>query len=76
MNDYYKLQVSYRVIIDTMISVRPIYTWVRRRESRPLVGKRHSFIPSVVRTWNNLPEYIVCAPNYSSFRTPLRCFFC
>ena len=36
----------------------------------------HSFIPSAVRTWNNLPEYIVCAPNYTSFRTPLRCFFC
>ena len=34
----------------------------------------HSFIPSAVRTWNNLPEYIVCAPNYTSFRTPLRCF--
>ena len=30
----------------------------------------HSFIPSAVRTWNNLPEYIVCAPNYTSFRTP------
>ena len=36
----------------------------------------HSFIPSAVRTWNNLPEYIVGAPKYASFRTPLRCFFC
>ena len=35
----------------------------------------HSYIPDSVRIWNNLPEDIVCASNFSSFSKSLKCFF-
>ena len=35
----------------------------------------HSFLPDTIRTWNNLPEYIVCAPSLNSFSNFLKPFF-
>ena len=35
----------------------------------------HSFIPDTIRTWNNLPDYIVCAPSLNSFSNFLKFFF-
>ena len=35
----------------------------------------HSFIPDTIRTWNNLPEYVVCAPSLNSFTNFLKPFF-
>ena len=35
----------------------------------------HSYIPDSVRIWNNLPEDIVCASNFSSFSKSLKGFF-
>ena len=35
----------------------------------------HSFIPDTIRVWNNLPEYALCNPSFSSFHNSIKCFF-